>query len=129
MKKIAVSIRNRVFSESTMVMLRQTGAFHPVRIPDQKPEEILIECLAANPDIVLMDVMPSPRDNSIEKRLEVVEQLRFELPGCRTAFLCDEVAYPEIARDVIRAKQDGKVDAFFYASVTAEYLTAALDAI
>lgn len=112
-----------------MMILKQTGDFRPVRIPDQKPESVLIECLASRPDILLMDVTPKPEDNAIETRLKLIEQIRKELPDCRTALLCDEVAYPETARDVMRAKQEGRVDAFFYASVTAEYLTAALDAI
>lgn len=129
MKRIAVNIRNRVFSESIMMILQQTGEFRPVRIPDQGPEPILIECLASKPDILLMDVTPKPRDNSIEMRLQVIRQLRCELPDCKAALLCDEIAFPETARDVMRAKQDGKVDAFFYASVTAEYLMAALEAI
>ena len=34
-----------------------------------------------------------------------------------------------VARAVVRAKQAGQIDGFFYASVTAEYLTAALDAL
>ncbi|MEI3218547.1 MAG: hypothetical protein V8S08_01600 [Lachnoclostridium sp.] len=33
MKRIAVNIRNRVFSESILLMLRQTGDFHPIPIP------------------------------------------------------------------------------------------------
>lgn len=72
MKKIAVSIRNRVFSEGILLMLRQTGDFRPIRIPSQSPE---------------------------------------------------------LARDVMRVKQAQQIDAFFYASVTAQYLVAALDAL
>ena len=59
----------------------------------------------------------------------MIDELRRELPGCKMVLLCDETAYPELARDVMRAKQAGKIDAFFYASVTAEYLTAALDSL
>ena len=59
----------------------------------------------------------------------MIDALRQELPGCKMALLCDETAYPELAREVMRVKQTGQIDAFFYASVTAEYLAAALDAI
>lgn len=129
MKRIAVSIRNRVFSESILMIFRQTGDFRPVRIPDQQPRAILIECQAVKPDILLMDVTPTPPETTLTTRLKLIEEMRRELPGCKIALLCDETAYPELAREVMRAKQAGLIDAFFYASVTAEYLTAALDSI
>ena len=129
MKKIAVSIRNRVFSESVMLMLRQTGDLNPIRIPWEPPDMVLIECQAAEAEIVLMDVTPAPPETALEGRLALIEKLRQELPQCRMVLLCDEIAYPELARDVMRAKQAGKIDAFFYASVTAGYLAAALDSL
>ena len=129
MKRIAVSIRNRVFSESVMMMLLQTGDFRPIRIPSQPPDMILVECQASAPEIVLMDVTPAPPETTVAGRLNLIEKLRLELPHCKMVMLCDEVAYPQLARDVMRAKQAGQIDAFFYASVTAEYLTAALNAL
>lgn len=56
-----------------------------------------------------------------------MNELKKSVPECKIAVFCDETAYPGQAREVIRAKQTGKTDAFFYASVTAEYLTAAPD--
>lgn len=52
-----------------------------------------------------------------------------ELPDCKTAILCDAVSHPEQAREVMRAKQTGLINAFCYTSVSLEYFTAALDAI
>ena len=129
MKRIAVSIQNRVFSESVLLMFRQTGDFRPIRIPSKPPEMILIECQAAEPEIILMDVTPASPDMSLEGRLSLIRELHRELPECKIALLCDEIAYPELARDVMRAKQTGQIDAFYYASVTAQYLPAALDAL
>ena len=111
------------------MIFRQTGDFRPVRIPDQQPRAILIECQAVKPDILLMDVTPTPPETTLTTRLKLIEEMRRELPGCKIALLCDETAYPELAREVMRAKQAGLIDAFFYASVTAEYLTAALYSI
>lgn len=129
MKKIAVSIRNRVFAEGILMILGQTGDFRPVRIPDQKPEAIVLECRSIKPEILLMDVTPASPEATLASRLQMIEALRQELPDCKMAILCDETAYPELAREVMRVKQTGQIDAFFYASVTAEYLAAALDAI
>lgn len=129
MKKIAVSIRNRVFSESILLMLRQTGNFHPIRISSQSLDMTLIECEAEKPEILLMDVTPASPENTLEGRLQIIEKIHAEIPNCKIALLCDEVAYPEQARDVMRVKQVQQIDAFFYTSVTAQYLVAALDAL
>ena len=128
-KKIAVSMRNRVFAESIMFMLERTGDFRPVRITDTLPEVILRECRVEKPDLLLLDVTPTSPETTIAGRLKLIQKLRAEQGSCKFAVFCDETAHPEQAREVMRAKQDGQIDAFFYASVTAEYLTAALDAI
>ena len=129
MKKIAISIRNRVFSESIFLMLGQTGEFQPARLPSTETEIMRIECAAVQPEIVLMDVTPAQQETALETRIRTIEELRREMPACKFVLLCDEVAYPELAQEVMRAKQTRNIDAFFYASVTAEYLTAALDAL
>ena len=73
----------------------------------------------------------SPGCHTPEERreLELANELKKSIPKCKIAAFCDETAYPDQAREVIRAKQTRKTDAFFYASVTAEYLTAAPDSI
>ena len=129
MKKIAVSIRNRVFSEGILLMLRQTGDFRPIRIPSQSPDMTWIECEAEMPEILLMDVTPAQPETTLEGRMQTIEKIRCEIPDCKIVLLCDEVAYPELARDVMRVKQAQQIDAFFYSSVTAQYLVAALDAL
>lgn len=129
MKRVVVSITNRVFADSVMLSMRQTGDFRPVRIPFGEPEAFLAECTAAQPELLLMEVTGAPGDAGLETRLELIARVRRELPGCRAALLCDETAYPELAREVMRARQAGRIDAFFYASVTAGYLLAALDAL
>ena len=108
MKKIAVNMQSRIYAESILLMLGQTGNFRPCRIPGHSAEEILIECMAEKPEILLMDVVPTPVEMSLEKRLLVAGAMRRELPGCRIAILCDETAYPELAREVMRAKQESE---------------------
>lgn len=128
-KRIAVSMQNRVFAESVMLMLQRSGEFRPVRIAAGPPEHALRECIAAQPEILLMDVTPTSPATDLAGRMQLIEGMRREQPGCKVAILCDETAHPTLAREVMRAKQAGRIDAFFYASVTAEYLTAALDSI
>ena len=128
-KRIAVSMHNRVFAESVMLMLQRSGEFRPMRIATGSPERALRECIAAQPEILLMDVTPTSPATDLAGRMQLIEGMRREQPGCKIAILCDETAHPTLAREVMRAKQAGRIDAFFYASVTAEYLTAALDSI
>lgn len=129
MKTIAISIRNRVFSESIYMMLKQTGDFRPVRLPSAPSDMVLVECRAEKPDVLLMDVTPAPPEVTLESRLTLAQMLKDELPECRTVLFCDETAYPQLARDVMRAKQTGKVDQFLYGSVTLGYLAATLEAL
>ncbi|MGN0626742.1 MAG: hypothetical protein ACI4IT_02095 [Oscillospiraceae bacterium] len=129
MKKVSVSIQNRFFSESVLLMLRRSGDLCPVSVPSAPPDVVLSECESEKPNILLMDVASAPSESRLEERLELAKKLRERLPSCKIALLCDETAYPELARDVMRAKQEGKIDAFFYASVTTEYLIASLNAL
>ena len=69
------------------------------------------------------------KETTVEGRLELIAVIRRQNPDCKITLLCDETAHPDQARATMRAKQAGKIDAFFYASVTAEYLAAALDAL
>ena len=47
----------------------------------------------------------------------------------KQAPLCDENRDAELARQVKIARQDRRIDAFFYTSVTHGHLTAAIDAL
>ena len=66
---------------------------------------------------------------TLENRLELIEHVRRAVPRCQFVLLCDENSDPELARRVKIARQDHKIDAFFYTSVTPGYLTAAVEAL
>jgi hypothetical protein len=51
------------------------------------------------------------------------------VPNCRAVLLCDENTSPQIAKELIEAKKEGKIDAFYYSSITGKYLIAALYAL
>ncbi len=129
MKKIAVSMRNRFFADSVMFMLERAGDFRPVRIEETSSDKIILECRATNPEILLLDVTPTSEETMVSGRLKMIKNLREILPNCKIAFFCDEVAHPEQAHETMRAKQEGFIDTFFYASVTGEYFSAALNAM
>jgi hypothetical protein len=128
MKKIGISIQNGLLAEGIIRMLHENGEFQPFRITSLKKNGVVSNCLLQGADILLAEVSYA-NGATIEGRLSEAKALRAEKPECKIAFLCDENSSPEIAKAVMTAKKDGIIDVFFYASVTAKYLVAALDAI
>lgn len=128
MKNIVVSMQNTLLSESIVKVLRETGDFRPEPVPSGKIGHIASVCEAVRADVLVMEVSRI-QGFTVAERLALVKVLRDTLPRCKTALICDENADPEIAGKVKIAKQDGLLDAFFYASVTPAYLTAMLDAL
>lgn len=127
MKTIVVSVQNGLLAEGIIRTLKESGEFRAYKTVPGK-SRILWDCASLKPDILLMEVSHAP-DSALPKRLEEGAAVRKAFPPCKLVFLCDENAAPDIARQVILAKQDGRIDAFFYSSVTGSYLTAALIAL
>lgn len=127
MRKIVISVRNCLLAEALTELLRKTGEFDPLRVAADRKKTVPA-CAAYSPDIVLMEVSQAP-GASIAVRMEEVKLIR-QLPvQCKVVLLCDENVSPEIARDVVTAKKNGVIDAFYYSSVTGKYLVAALYAL
>lgn len=127
MKTIVVNIQNGLLAEAITRSLRESGEFKPFRINDHS-ESIPFDCETLSADILLMEVSYAP-STSLEIRLNTARELRENLPECKTVMLCDENSAPDIAREVMLAKKDGRIDAFFFSSVTQSYLNAALCAL
>ena len=125
MKNIVVCIGNGLLSEAIITMLKNSGEFQPFRVLIQKNSHIANDCEALSADILLLDVSYAS-GTTMETRLKEVKQVREKVPSCKLVMLCDENSAPNIAREVVNAKKDGLIDAFFYSSVTEKYLTAAL---
>ena len=128
MIKIVVSIQNGLLAEGIIQMLKESGEFYPIRLVSNRQDSMLKNCQAIGADLVLSEVSFAA-GTTIDTRLVEAKELRSLLPGCKIAFLCDENSSPDIAREVANAKKDGIIDGFFYASVTAKYLVAALEAL
>ena len=128
MKKIGISIQNGLFAEGIIRMLYENGEFQPFRITSLKKNSVVSSCQLQGADILLAEVSYAT-GATIEGRLTEAKALRAERPECKIAFLCDENSSPEIAKEVMAAKKDGIIDGFFYSSVTAKYLMAALETL
>ena len=129
MVKILVSIQNGLLAEAMTAMLRESGEFDPFPIPvGNKNSSVANQCKMLGVQMALLEVSYA-NGTTLETRMSEVKQIRSKLPNCKIVLLCDENSAPNIARNVMLAKKDGLIDGFFYSSVTARYLLAALQAI
>ena len=89
-------------------------------------EQLQRVCMQA--DILLMEA-GRLEAYTLDNRLRLIDRVREKIPRCKFALLCDENSDRELARQVKIARQNHLIDAFFYASVTPGYLTAAVEAL
>ena len=122
-----LSICNSLMAMSITHSLKQTGGF---QIASIRPgcKEIARECADASADILLMEAAFNI-GATLDDCLKEAKYLRSLRPECKVILLCDENSAPEVARRIALAKKDGLIDNFFYSSVTARYLLAALLAL
>ena len=128
MKNIVISMQNTLLSEAIARAFSDTGEFRIEQILPGKTNDTLSLCCAMQAEILLMEVSRLPA-YTLESRLKLIECVRRAMPNCKFVLLCDENSDPELARRVKIARQDHKIDAFFYTSVTPGYLTAAVEAL
>ena len=128
MRDIILSIRNNLVCEALTRSLEESGEFRPYKLLFSRENEVLRECKALSPDILLLEVAFGRRTD-LKTRLAEASEVRQNSPNCKIIFLCDENSSPELANQVVQAKRDGQIDEFFYASVGSRYLVAALTAI
>ena len=128
MKNIVISMQNTLLSEAIARAFSDTGEFRIEQILPGKTNDTLSLCCAMQAEILLMEVSRLPA-YTLESRLKLIECVRRAMPNCKFVLLCDENGDPELARRVKIARQDHKIDAFLYTSVTPGYLTAAVEAL
>ena len=125
MKKILVNIKNGLLGEAVIRTIKECGEFVVYRIAPDSTECITNQFDLMDADIYLMEISYLP-GTTLNQRLKEIKNLRSSNPGCKIVILCDDTATPEIARKVTQLKKDHVIDAFFYTSVTANYLISTL---
>ena len=129
MEKIVVSIGNGLLAEAITQMLTDSDEFQPFCIEvSSKKIDIATQCEMLSAEMVIAEVSYA-NGTTVATRLSQVKEIRKKAPKCKIVLLCDENSAPDIAREVMIAKKDGLIDAFFYSSVTSKYLLAALTAL
>lgn len=128
MKNVVVSMQNTLLAEAVAGAFLKTGEFRVEQVLPGRPGDAPALCASARADILLMEVSRL-NGYTMENRMGLIETMRSAMSKCKFALLCDENSDPELARRVMRARQARLIDAFFYTSVTSEYLTAAIEAL
>lgn len=129
MRKIVISTQNVLLSDALIKHLNDRGDIQTQRTPCPFVDgEVLKLCKAVKPDALLLEVSYTSQF-TYDERIKGINIIRTELPECKIALLCDENVNPELAEKITTAKKLGIIDAFFYSSVSWEYLTAALEAL
>ena len=128
MRDIIISIRNDFVAEAIIGSLKKAGGFQPYKLLFSRDDEVIRECEAMRPEILLSEVAFG-KATDLKTRLAEARSVRANTPNCKIVFLCDENSAPDLAREVIKAKKDGLIDNFFYSSVGSRYLVAALAAM
>ena len=127
MRDIIISVRNDLVAEAVIRSLTESGDFNPYKLLFAREDEVVHECEAMKPDLLLAEVAFGKRTD-LKTRLAEAREVRCRVPGCKIVFLCDENSAPDLAHEVMQAKRDGLIDNFFYSSVGTRYLVAALTA-
>ena len=122
MPTIAVSFHLGVLSDTFGNDLRAKTGWKVCTA--SKMEQLLTECRCCHPDVVLMEVAQTPPWDTASC-LELVAKIRAELPNAKFVFWCDERP-GQIGEQVIKAKKEGKIDAFLYASADLEFFAATI---
>ena len=128
MRDIIISIRNDFVAEAIIHSLKKAGDFQPYKLLFSRDDEVIRDCEAVQPEILLSEVAFG-KATDLRTRLAEAKAVRASAPNCKIVFLCDENSAPDLAREVMQAKKDGLIDNFFYSSVGSSYLVAALTAL
>lgn len=125
MKKVLVNIKNGLLDEAVIRTIKECGEFVVYRIAPDSTDSITNQLDLMDADIYLMEISYLP-GTTLNQRLNEIPNLRSSNPECKVVILCDDTAAPEIARKVTQLKKNHVIDAFFYTSVTANYLISTL---
>lgn len=121
MKNIVVSIPNSLLSGGITLYLKQDTDF--CIFHEEQLGRFVNTCCAVCAEVVLIEVRAySP--HTIEEWLTRIKEVKEKLPHCKSAFIVDENANPQLAEQVRQVRSDRLIDAFFYGAVSGEYVTA-----
>lgn len=127
-KNIVLWMRNGLLGEAIERALAASADFRVDRVASFDEATIRTACASCRADILLMDASRLP-GNKLAEKLKVSDALKKTLPAMKVAVIGDTTADPDVGEDIKTAKQLNRIDAFFFESVTSDYLAAVLKAL
>lgn len=91
-------------------------------------EQLKTTCVATNSDVLLAEVRHYA-PYTVDDWLHRFKEVKTVLPNCKIALLVDENSHPEAAENVKKAKHQNLIDAFFYGTVSGEYMAAVIQSM
>lgn len=125
MKNIVISIPNTLLSDGLSNSLMR-GKHQVYR--ENRLEQLIDTCVVTNADVLLCEARnyaPYTVGEWVAKR----QAIRAEQPRCKLALIVDENSFPDAAKEVQQARSEDLIDAFFFATVSSEYVFAVIDSL
>lgn len=127
MKRAILAIRNRLVLEAVSDAMNRIG-FLVEKSSSQESEQIMMLTRAFSATHLVMDVTRAG-DGVFDMRMVTIKMAKAQNPKIKVILLCDNVSDGDNAYKIKCAKEDGRIDAFFYESVPSDYLVDAIDAL
>lgn len=127
MKRTVVAIINNLVSEAVCMALKKNG-FITNKSLSQTTDSITKLCNASFANLLLMDVTRAG-DGTFEKRKETVIEIKKQNSDIKIGLFCDNVSDKDVSFNVMRAKEEGLIDVFFYESVPSDYMADVLQSL
>ena len=127
MRRVVLDMQCNMFAEAiSQALMRSDPDFAVCRA--DSPSDTVHLCRSMAAYAVIMEVT-GYTPWRLSERLNLREQIKRQVPGCKIVLLVDEKADAALALAVRQAKKDGLADNFIYGSVSPEYLAAVMDTL
>ena len=127
LKTVVLDMQSALYASAIRRSLSQELENYHIVI-SEAPRDTVGQCRVVKPCALLMEVtLYTPW--KLSERLAIRDEVKALVPECKVILIVDEQADRELADAVKRAKQDGRIDAFLFASASERYLAAMIDSL
>lgn len=127
LRTVVLDLQSSLYASAIRRSLVQELTDYQVVI-SKTPQDTAGECRVLQPYALLMEVT-GYTPWKLAERLRLRDEVRASAPACKIILIVDEVADRALADEVKQAKQEGRIDAFLFASATERYLAAFMDSL
>ena len=127
MRRVVVDMQNALFADAIATALQKFDSDFEV-YQSESPAKTTDMCVFTEANILIMEVT-AYTSCKLEGRMEIRNEVKAQIPGCKIVLVVDENTEKKLADKVRQAKKDGLIDSFIYGSVSSTYLSAVIDAL